>query len=408
MSASRIARIATMALVVALAFGGCVGQARPSGSGSPSAGPGSALAWSMVGVEQPGDVAAELARPVFCSPCHAASSTAMTGVTAGKPGLVAVGYALPGPVAAVWTSTDGREWQRDPAVQGAGGGALEAVAAAGSHLVAVGSSATGAGAWTSGDGRTWTPAASVALPGRPGLSAMQAVLSWGGMLVAGGYADPDAATHEAAAWTSHDGTVWTRVPDGPAWRDARVFDLAAYRGGLIAVGSAGGVDRAGAAVWLSTDGRTWERISSPAFAAGSMRSVASDGSTLVAVGVDAADDGAVAWTSPDGHRWSVVPHGPAFQNYGLSARILSLLHTGGGWLAAGWVSSAANGSGTIWSSPDGRAWTRVSPSPAMLGGGAADLTVAGSRIVVVGSTGWPDNITAAAWLGVPSGGPATP
>jgi hypothetical protein len=85
----------------------------------------------------------------------------MWSVTAGGPGLVAVGGALTeiearNQVAAVWTSVDGLAWSRvphDETVFGSTGNwTMLSVAAAGPGLVAVG----GHVLWTSVDGITWS------------------------------------------------------------------------------------------------------------------------------------------------------------------------------------------------------------------------------------------------------------
>jgi hypothetical protein len=85
----------------------------------------------------------------------------MLGVTAGGPGLVAVGSAIPVEPEArtpVWTSPDGLTWTRVPDDEAVRGVMLDVVAG-GPGLVAVG---CGSGAWTpvvwtSVDGITWTP-----------------------------------------------------------------------------------------------------------------------------------------------------------------------------------------------------------------------------------------------------------
>jgi hypothetical protein len=97
------------------------------------------------------------------------STTAMTGITAGGPGFVAVGNVdcgdqradpQTGRGAVVWTSQDGITWSRvpyDAAIFGAA--SMTDVIAVGDGLVAVGVNhselSDGAVVWTSGDGITW-------------------------------------------------------------------------------------------------------------------------------------------------------------------------------------------------------------------------------------------------------------
>ena len=90
----------------------------------------------------------------------------MNSVTAGGPGLVAVGSDNPGGDrdGAVWTSPDGFNWSRVPHDEVIFGGessqAMDSVTAGGPGLVAVGfdhrPSAQDGAAWTSSDGITWS------------------------------------------------------------------------------------------------------------------------------------------------------------------------------------------------------------------------------------------------------------
>ena len=87
----------------------------------------------------------------------------MSSVTVGGPGLVAVGGI--DQRAAVWTSPDGIEWSRVPhdnevfggeVGPSSGGSFMSDVTAGGPGLVAVGQSEPNAAVWTSPDGITWS------------------------------------------------------------------------------------------------------------------------------------------------------------------------------------------------------------------------------------------------------------
>jgi hypothetical protein len=92
----------------------------------------------------------------------------MTGVTAGGPGMVAVGLFAPlgYEKAAVWTSPDGVGWSRVPHDEAVFGGEvlqrMNSVTAGGPGLVAVGWGGQGVGfpvhaaVWTSPDGASWS------------------------------------------------------------------------------------------------------------------------------------------------------------------------------------------------------------------------------------------------------------
>jgi hypothetical protein len=152
----------------------------------------------------------------------------IVSVTAGGPGLVAVGWDgpdgsgmcpgicsnLPERVAAVWTSVDGVTWSRvthDEAIFGAYPSVImNSVTAGGPGLVAVGAAwRTGrlvAEVWTSVDGHTWAPVSHVPLGPNPvafgNISEMTSVTAGGpGLVAAGWYSQTD----RAAVWTSVDG-----------------------------------------------------------------------------------------------------------------------------------------------------------------------------------------------------------
>ena len=246
----------------------------------------------------------------------------MHGIVAGGPGLVAVGQDWSGPthVAAVWTSSDGATWFRvshDDALFGSSGdeqSTMRAVTAGGPGLVAVGSlvptgrsDARAAVVWTSVDGLNWTrvPHDESVLGD---LSGMNGVGVGGpGLVAVGG----------STVWTSPDGLAWSRTYE----IDSGYMSAITPGGpGLVAVGTDGDA----AAVWTSRGGTSWTRVPhDDAVFSGpqsqSMNSVIAGPGGLVAVGSDytilldpehrpgLAAPVAAVWTSPDGMSWSRVP-----------------------------------------------------------------------------------------------------
>jgi hypothetical protein len=284
----------------------------------------------------------------------------MRDVTAGGPGLVAVGrdsvsigsetYA----VAAVWTSVDGFTWSRvshDDAVFGRATGLADdifrmtAVTAGGPGLVAVGE--------------------------RGGES--DQVESSGGWI---------GNRPLGAVWTSVDGVIWSRVPHDPKvfgeWEEdkgpvsapmhglgAAMRDVTAGGPGLVAVGDVyrGGWGTGRGAAWTSSDGVTWS-LANDQIEAVSVEAVTAGGPGLVAVGLASETPTpspanetwmAAVWTSTDGATWSRVPPqpevlgGPDFQN-------MSTVSTGGPGLVA--VGESSQGP-TVWTSTDGITWSRL-------------------------------------------------
>jgi hypothetical protein len=284
------------------------------------------------------------------------SRQVMTSVAAAGPGLVAAGFeGAPGQeVAVIWTSVDGLEWSKVPADEAIFGGeglqAISSVTAGGPGVVAVGldESAGDQGAaavWTSVDGLSWTrvPNDEASLGGR-GEQSMSSVTAGGPGLVAVG-ADRGAGTGDASAvWTSVDGLSWTRVPHDPAIFESAnglqvMFSVVAAGPGLVAVGADSGVaSGTAAAVWTSPDGLEWSRVPhvGNVFGGGSttqMLSVSVGDSGLIASGFDASDvdprqADAVVWTSEDGIQWTRLPRDSAtFGGQGFQS-MLSLVAVG--------------------------------------------------------------------------------
>jgi hypothetical protein len=191
-------------------------------------------------------------------------------------GFVLVGEEAPLPTGTVdgvvWTSPDGRHWQRiSNADRTFGGAEIRSVAARGSTLVAVGVSRV------NDQAQTLTPPIGL-------------------------------------AWTSPDGTHWQRVPDGAQVLGRLVLaGIASGPGGFVAYGH----DLTGAQVVLySKDGVTWERdsASDQAFSGSSIAAITGTGEGFAAVGsrntpgfsngtVNRTPGPAAAWWSTDGRTW---------------------------------------------------------------------------------------------------------
>jgi hypothetical protein len=156
--------------------------------------------------------------------------------------------------------------------------------------------------------------------------------------------------------------------DTTRFQDSPIQAIIAGGPGFIAVGSEQAEAPDGsfandAAVWVSPDGETWERIDSPVFGAGTddpgdemgtqwMSDAATDGDRIVAVGYEGY--AAAVWTSVDGYNWERViddalPPGTT-DSYMNAVAVYE-----GGFIAVGSHRSDAG----IWLSPDGLDWTQV-------------------------------------------------
>jgi hypothetical protein len=238
------------------------------------------------------------------------ASQQVQGIVEAGPELVAAGYEVSTSgeeYAAVWTSSDGENWQAldQSALHGSGATRINRVGLVSGMLVAVGRSGNDARLWTSTDGTTWGPNTTRVFDAAEGRRlALRDVFEGSFHAVAVG----EDSVGGAAAW-------FFLKPNGP-WKRAEV--KAAHKGqALISV--TGGPERfvavgydtvdggKDAAVWESADGTTWNRTPTKEDLRKSgdqrMRGVAYiPDRGFVAVGVDGSD--AAVWTSADGVKWS--------------------------------------------------------------------------------------------------------
>ena len=253
--------------------------------------------------------------------------------------------------AAAWAS-DGSLWARAPFGEVLGGEAnqqMDGVAATDSGFVAVGHEETDedwdTAVWTSPDGANWSrvPHDEAVFGGDGNQEALSVATTSMGIVVVGWENKED---FDAAVWTSPDGVVWSRVP-----HDEAVFggdDTQTMRGvagsasGYVAVGN----DHSGgdwdAAAWTSPDGQVWTRVPHDEAVFGGdpdqqMDSVVLTDVGFVAVGHEETDEDwdMAAWTSPDGFAWSRVPHDEAVFGGDGNQEALSVAATQTGVVAVG-------------------------------------------------------------------------
>lgn len=153
-------------------------------------------------------------------------------------------------VAAVWTSADGRDWQRvphDPGIFASESRATDVVmmgvAANETGIVAVGGDGAMGAVWFSPDGLAWSR---LVMGDAAEKGPMSAVTTSDGGFVAAGPTFPGVGT----VWTSPDGQTWTETEQ--FGDPITVVSLIEGGPGLIAVGSAPDFNFTGA-IWITED-----------------------------------------------------------------------------------------------------------------------------------------------------------
>jgi hypothetical protein len=352
-------------------------------------------------VAQPSEVtSAPSLQPGYqCHPCHFLAENQFLGVGPSTGGTIAVGVQEPPAQAVAFSSTDGTHWAALSGFIGAPGSTAIATASNGPRTVIVGLDHDGATAWAS-DGGTWTQApdqADLLVPYAAGGMTSVAALDDG--FIAGGYRDdPLHASASAAVWRSTDGLTWHADGGSGTFGGGRMWGIAAKAGTVVAVGTGGDPNYGPAAAWRWTAATGWERGHIGPDAAGAMRAVAVTASGFVAVGLNGHDNGAMAWTSPDGLTWTAAPDQPAFHYALMPVRMQSVVVGPSGLVAGGWRSDVGKGSAVTWTSTDGVTWQGPRWETSFSGGQITGLAVTGGAVVAVGRTGYPDWNRAIVWV----------
>jgi hypothetical protein len=247
--------------------------------------------------------------------------------------------------------------------------------------VVVGSRRTSEGqdaaVWTSTDGNVWKAAAKKALAAG-GDQQMLGVAFWTkfGRLVAGGY-DASGNDADAALWISDDASSWDRI-SVPAERGVNelINRVNGTRVGLVGAGwrTGGTTDGEDGAIWiLGAPTASVELVSDPDLGGPGdqrvNRVVQLAAGRFVAVGLDQGRVG--VWVSADARSWDRVPS-PALR--GKDQEILDAVAFGeSGIVAVG----RAGQDGSVWFSRTGEVWNRA-PDP-------EDAFAAGNGSVLVSS-----------------------
>ncbi len=234
-------------------------------------------------------------------------------------------------------------------------------------------------------------------PGDQRMNAVTRTFKQDPSYLAGGFTT-SSGDRDAAIWISQDGRNWERIADkdlgGPG--DQVVSTVAEYRGTLMAVGSDTSAGDSDIAAWESSDGRAWDRVASDLREPGSQRvnRVRSTGQGLLTAGSETrgdGDDDAVIWryqSAPAG--WDRISD-RSFEGPGRQVvwRVVEAdLGYGTSYIAAGGSAGQTSGGedAAVWISSDLRTWEPVKDRS--LGGAGdqeiTDLDRFGSGLIAVG------------------------
>jgi len=316
-------------------------------------------------------------------------------------GYVAVGYVPNDWTPAGWMSPDGSIWSIHSLGTTTFTFPVSLAVGADGTIVAVGRSGKLPLAWTSRDGVDWQSHPVPRLAGSDIAERMTAVAAGGSGFVAGGSVGPELFDRHARFWTSSDGLTWHTVPDDPtAFANAEVRSITAVDGGYVAVGVVGTAQQpTGAVAWTSPDGSSWTRIDDPSFVDGVAVSVAPMPSGgLVAVGSDVGRHMAAAWTSPDGRRWTRAPDEASREHSGGFAWMTDVAAVGDELIGVGDYQGLQRGTAISWVSTDGTHWEQARSAPVQEQGEFYAITAGGPGAIAVGSFGAPDSYVPTVWV----------
>jgi hypothetical protein len=305
-------------------------------------------------------------------PSKGAAATASTLSATGQVVMLAPLAGFPGTPAYVWRSTNGLTYKTSKIPNGEVPAYL---LRAGADLVAIDHSQgpNGETLWRSSDGVTWK-AQKGGLPGNRVVNG--AGSSAGGVIVAG------MSDNAPRTWISQDGKTWVQgdLPFTGSAYDASPNYAAVSPSGAWVAGTYGRGSSAGALLWASSDGATWQAVPLPVDKADypliTSLSATPTGLLMVLAEYQSGGVTSTLWTSSDGLTWQQV-HEVA----GEVGFVSSAAATASG-TAPGVVAFTADG---MLVSPDGATWTEQPLPPLDKGAYVLTSVVMADGTVVVSS-----------------------
>ena len=221
----------------------------------------------------------------------ALGSVSVIAATAGPAGYVIVGKLKANGVcvADVWWSPDLTSWTRAHDVNDVSGSSQVLAVAADAHgFVSVGSHNGKPAVWTTTNGRSWTTIVLPSPAGAPSAQLEQVAISRN-RVVALGQGIPPAGNVAFAELSTDGGTTWHQVPFGSPGPDTAFTALTASPGGFTAAGQFGPPGQGQIAVWTSANGTVW----APSQVSGLTGAPAGGSYQLTALAASGASDSAV-------------------------------------------------------------------------------------------------------------------
>jgi len=305
---------------------------------------------------------------------------AMNGIAAAGDVQVAVGSANGYP--AIWRRQGAGSWTLLTSAALTSGQthltALTGVTRGPAGWLAVGG--PGPVAFSSADGVSWQPAAGNITQDLAGVSAVAVAAGPAGYVVAGNPATPGLPD----LWWSADLTSWSRAAVVSAGTGAsQVLAVAANGHGFVAAGAQDGKP----AVWTTSNGRSWAAAVLPRPAGASsavLQQIAVDGNRVAALG-HATVHGAVvpfaALSADGGASWVQVP----FAAPGAGVSFTALIAGPDGFTAVGQYGPAGQGTPLAWTSASGTTWVRTQLSGLTSAYRITALAPAGASATAIGS-----------------------
>lgn len=205
-----------------------------------------------------------------------------SALAAGPAGVLAVGDAADGGPA-VWRSPDGHAFERVTISGPAAGGVVDPHAGK-TGFVALGADVAVPTVLRSPDGMAWT---ATPIETGPDLTADHLVAGRWGYVVLGEFASgcgsSSACGSQPIAWWSGDGLTWGRLPAGTPTSNGASLVVPAGERGLLAID--------GASAWSSADGWRWTPLPEPGDGSVAVNAAVVERGIIVAVGQADREDG---------------------------------------------------------------------------------------------------------------------